>query len=111
MAEDSAYVLEPIREGTDFTLYRGRERGNPIPILAVAVAAEQPSPQALWRLEYECSLATELDAEWAAQHRRLTHHQGRTPTAFCPHSSKWNPLPFLSPLTRRTLSSLKCSIP
>ena len=28
MAEDSEYVLEPIREGADFTLYRGRERGN-----------------------------------------------------------------------------------
>ena len=45
MAEDSNYILEPIREGADFTLYRGKERGNSMPILAVAVAAEQPSPQ------------------------------------------------------------------
>ena len=30
MAEDSEYVLEPLREGADFTLYRGRERGNQI---------------------------------------------------------------------------------
>lgn len=49
MAEDSNYILEPIREGADFALYRGRERGNSMPILAVAVAAEQP-PQALRRL-------------------------------------------------------------
>ncbi len=76
MAEDSPYVLEPIREGVDFTLYRGRERGNSMPILAVA--AEQSSPQALQRLEYECSLATKLDEAWAAQPLKLTRHQGRT---------------------------------
>ena len=35
MAERSEYVLEPLREGADFTLYRGRERGNQMPILAV----------------------------------------------------------------------------
>ena len=78
MAEDSPYVLEPIRDGSDFTLYRGRERGNSTPVLAVAVAAEQPSPQALQRLEYEYSLATKLDAAWAAQPLRLTFHEGRT---------------------------------
>ena len=77
MAEDSEYVLEPLREGVDFTLYRGRERGNQMPILAVAVAAEQPSPQSLRRLEHEYSLATELDAAWAAQPYALTRHQGR----------------------------------
>ena len=30
MTELSAYVLEPIREGPDFTLYRGRQDGNPV---------------------------------------------------------------------------------
>ena len=30
MTELSAYVLEPIREGPDFTLYRGRQHGGPI---------------------------------------------------------------------------------
>src|ERR1700739_4617487 len=43
--ELSAYVLEPIREGPDFTLYRGRQHGNPSRVLAVALAAEHPSPQ------------------------------------------------------------------
>ena len=43
----------------------------------MAVAAEQPSPQSLRRLEHEYSLATELDAAWAAQPLALTRHQGR----------------------------------
>ena len=77
MTEDSEYVLEPLRERADFTLYRGRERGNQMPILAVAVASEQPSPQSLRRLEHEYSLATELDAAWAAQPLALTRHQAR----------------------------------
>jgi PAS domain S-box-containing protein len=77
MTEDSKYVLEPLREGPDFTLYRGRERGNQMPILAVAVAAEQPSPRNLRRLEHEYSLANELDAAWAAQPLALDRHQGR----------------------------------
>jgi len=74
---DSQYVLEPLRGGADFTLYRGRERGNQMPILAVVVTAEQPSPQSLRRLKHEYSLATELDAAWAAQPLALTRHQGR----------------------------------
>jgi predicted ATPase/signal transduction histidine kinase len=77
MAKDSEYVLEPLREGAHFTLYRGRERGNMMPILAVAVAAEQPSPQTLRRLEHEYALATELDAAWAAKPLALASHQGR----------------------------------
>jgi predicted ATPase/signal transduction histidine kinase len=78
MAEDSEYVLEPLREGPLYTLYRGRERGNQVPILAVAVAAEQPSLQSLRRLEHEHSLAAELDAAWAAQPLALARHEGRT---------------------------------
>jgi PAS domain S-box-containing protein len=77
MAEGSEYVLEPFREGADFTLYRGRERSTRTPILAVAVATEHPSPQSLRRLEHEYSLATELDAAWAAQPHALARHQGR----------------------------------
>jgi PAS domain S-box-containing protein len=77
MVEDSEYVLEPLREGEDFTLYRGRGRGNQMPILAVAVAAEQPSLQNLRRLEHEYSLAAELDTAWAARPFALSRHQGR----------------------------------
>jgi hypothetical protein len=44
MTELSAYVLEPIREGPDFTLYRSRQHGDPSRVLAAALAAEHPSP-------------------------------------------------------------------
>ena len=74
----SGYELVPLREDLDFTLYLGRQRGNPSPILAVALAAEQPSPQSLRRLEHEYSLAAELDTAWAAKPLALTRHEGRT---------------------------------
>lgn len=77
MAEHSEYLLEPLREGAAFSLYRGRERGNPMPILAVVAAAEQPSPQSLHQLEHEYSLATEFDPAWAVQPLALTRHRGR----------------------------------
>jgi predicted ATPase/signal transduction histidine kinase len=78
MAEHSEYVLEALREGPEFTLYRGRKRGKPSPILAVALAADQPSPQSRRRLEHEYSLAAELDPAWAAQPLALTRHEART---------------------------------
>jgi PAS domain S-box-containing protein len=78
MTAPSGYVLEPLREGADFTLYRGRQHGNPSPVLAIAVSAEQPSPQSLRRLEHEYSLAAELDPAWAAKPLALTRHEGRT---------------------------------
>jgi serine/threonine protein kinase len=68
----------PLREGADFTLYRGRQHGNPSPVLAIALSAEQPSPQSLRRLEHEYSLAAGLDPAWAAKPLALTRHEGRT---------------------------------
>jgi hypothetical protein len=67
MTEPSGYMLEPLREGPDFTLYRGWQHGNPSPVLVVALTAEQRSPQGLRRLEHEYSLAAELDPAWAAR--------------------------------------------
>ena len=78
MTEPFGYALEPIREGADFTLYRGRRHGNPSPVLAIALSAEQPAPQSLRRLEHEYSLAAELDPAWAATPLALTRHEGRT---------------------------------
>jgi serine/threonine protein kinase len=78
VTEPSGYVLEPLREGPDSTLYRGRQHGNPLPVLAVALAEEQQSPQGLRRLEHEYSLAVELDPAWAAKPLALTRHEGRT---------------------------------
>src|SRR5713226_5961209 len=74
----SGYVLVPLREGADSTLYRGRQHGNPSSVLAIALSAEQPSPQSLQRLEHEYSLAAELDPAWAAKPLALTRHEGRT---------------------------------
>src|SRR6266849_6498789 len=74
----SGFVLVPIREGADFTLYRGRQRGNPSPVLAIALTAEQPSPQSLRRLEHEYSLVVELDPAWAADPLALARHERRT---------------------------------
>src|SRR5438067_4779373 len=78
MAAASAYVLESLREGAEFTLYRGRQHGNPSPLLAIALTAEHPSPQSLRRLEHEYSLTAELDPAWAAKPLALTVHEGRT---------------------------------
>ncbi len=78
MTAPSGYLLEPIRHGADFTLYRGRKDGNLSPVLAVALTAEQPSPQSLRRLEHEYSLAAELDSAWAAKPLALTRQEGRT---------------------------------
>jgi PAS domain S-box-containing protein len=77
MAEDSGYLLEPLREEAEFTLYRGRQSGNQMPILALALAADQPSPQSLRRLEHEWSLAADLDTAWTAQPLALTRYHGR----------------------------------
>src|SRR5467141_2684929 len=74
----SGYVFETLREGADFTLYRGRQHGNPSTVLAIAPSAEQPSPHSLRRLEHEYSLAAELDPAWAAKPLALTRHEGRT---------------------------------
>lgn len=77
MPEGSKYALELLREGAEFTLYRGREHGNHMPILAVTVAGEQPSIQNLRRLEHEYSLASELDSAWAALPLGMIRLQGR----------------------------------
>jgi PAS domain S-box-containing protein len=78
MTEPSEFVLKQLREGADFTVYRGRQRGNPTPVLAVVPVAEKPSPQSLRRLEREYLLAAKLDAAWAAKPLSLTRHEGQT---------------------------------
>src|SRR5271169_1434630 len=71
------YELVPLREGVEFSLYRGRQEGTQSPVLAVAMTAEYPSPQSLRRLEHEYSLASEVDSAWAAKPLALTRHEGR----------------------------------
>ena len=74
----SEFLLEPIRDGAEFTLYRGRQQGNASPILVVAPTAEQPLRQSLQRLEHEYSLAGALEPAWAARPLALARYEGRT---------------------------------
>src|SRR6266403_4568303 len=78
MMELSGYELETLRKGGEFILYRGRQRGNPFPVLILAPIAEQPTPASLRRLEHEYSLAADLDPAWAARPLALTRYEGRT---------------------------------
>src|SRR5258708_3629210 len=78
MTQPSGYVLETLRESAEFPLSRGRQPGNLLTVLVVALSAEQSSPQSLRRLEHESSLAAELDPPWAAPPLELTRHEGRT---------------------------------
>lgn len=73
----SGYVLVPLRESVDFTLYRGRTHDDHSPVLAIALF-EQPSPQSVRRLMHEYSFAAELDPAWAAKPLAITRHEGRT---------------------------------
>src|SRR3954451_22981458 len=73
----SGYVLVPLRESADFTLYRGRKHDDHSPVLAIALF-EQPSPQSIRRLMHEYSIAAELDPAWAAKPLAITRHEGRT---------------------------------
>src|ERR1700678_1984249 len=71
------YELVPLREGVEFSLYRGRQEGTQSPVLVVAMTAEYPSPQTLRPLEHEYSFAAEVDPAWAAKPLALTRHEGR----------------------------------
>jgi predicted ATPase/signal transduction histidine kinase/GAF domain-containing protein/CheY-like chemotaxis protein len=78
MTERPGYVLEScLREGGEFTVHRGRRRTDSCPVLVVAPAADQPSPQSLRRLEHEFSLEADLDPAWAIRPLALTRHAGR----------------------------------
>jgi hypothetical protein len=76
MTARSEYVLEPIREGPDFTLYRGRQRGNPTPISdstrrRTSVAPESPPAQA------GILARRRIRSAWAAKPLALTSNEGR----------------------------------
>ncbi|MET4512053.1 PAS domain S-box-containing protein [Bradyrhizobium sp. I1.7.5] len=77
MSPISGYVLVPLRESADFTLYRGRKHDDPSPVLAIALF-EQPSPQSIKRLMHEYSFAAELDIAWAATPLAIARHEERT---------------------------------
>src|ERR1700674_3788865 len=73
MNELSGYVFSPLREG-DIALSRGSGDGL-TPILLVA--AEEPTPGCVERLEHEYALKCELDAGWAARPVALMRYNDR----------------------------------
>src|SRR5467141_1892260 len=78
MRHERSGVLETLREGGEFVLYRGRQHRYPSPVLVLALVPEQPSPQRLKRLEHEYSLSAELEPAWAARPLALARQEGRT---------------------------------
>jgi predicted ATPase/two-component sensor histidine kinase/GAF domain-containing protein len=75
MGDFSGYVFEPLRDGGEFALYRGRRPDTADSILLLAPAA--PSAD-LERLEHEHSFAEELDSAWAVRPLALARHNGQT---------------------------------
>jgi predicted ATPase/signal transduction histidine kinase len=75
MTQDPGYLLEVMRAGGEFTLYRGRRASAP-PVLALTITARQPSQQSLERLAHEYALATDLDPTWAVRPLALTRQDG-----------------------------------
>src|SRR4051812_20030750 len=72
----SGYVLAPLRETADFTLYRGRRDDDPTAVLAIALIEDAPL-QSIRRLMHEYALAPELDPAWAAKPLGITRYEGR----------------------------------
>ncbi len=77
MTAASLQLLEPIRKGAEFTLYRAQQHGNPLPVLVLAATAKQLSSESLQRLEHEYSLAALLESAWAAKPLALARYEGR----------------------------------
>ncbi len=77
MTEPSGYVLETLWEDVEFVLSRGVRDGEPSPLLVVAPASAQPSPETLTRLEHAHALRDELDPAYAARPLRLVRDRGR----------------------------------
>jgi hypothetical protein len=76
------YVLETLRVGSEYILYRGRRASVAAPILVLAPAAVQQSPANVNRLEHEYALASELDPLWAVRPLALARRDGRTMLVF-----------------------------
>jgi len=72
------YLLEPLRLGSEYILYRGRHTGNATPILVLASAAISQSPANLARIVHEYELASQLDPEWAVRPIALARRDGHT---------------------------------
>ena len=104
VTELSGYVLETLREGRVFTLYRGRQPGKAVPILLLALVPAQQAPSTLGQLEREFALAQELEPAWAARPRALARHDGQRVLVHH-HRSPWRaPVGIVEPAPWQRLS-------
>src|SRR5262245_58606878 len=67
------YELELLRDDGEFALYRARQPGDPVAVLALA--AKRSAPRTIARIEHEYALAAALDPSWAARPLALAGHQ------------------------------------
>ncbi len=72
------YVLEELRVGSEFALYRGRPVGEAAPVLVLAPLGAQQTPAELNRLEHEYALANDLDPVWAMRPLAIARRDGRS---------------------------------
>ncbi len=77
MTEPSGYVLETLWEDAEFVLSRVVGDAEQPPLLVVAPASAQPSPESLTRLEHAYALRDELGPAWAARPLSLLRDRGR----------------------------------
>ena len=80
VTELSGYRFETLRNDGEFALYRGKQSGASV--LVLAPVAEPPARASLARLEHEYSLAAELEPEWSVRPLSIGLHDGRTALAF-----------------------------
>jgi PAS domain S-box-containing protein len=73
MMDLTGYELEPLRDDGEFALYRARQPGNPVSVLALV--AGRSASRSIARLEHEYALAAVLDPGWAVRPQALERHK------------------------------------
>ena len=70
------YVLETLRVGREFALYRGRPVGEAAPVLVLAPLRAPQTTAELHQLEHEYSLANDLQSDWAVRPLAIARRNG-----------------------------------
>jgi PAS domain S-box-containing protein len=88
--ELSEYLLETLREDSEFVLYRGEHSNQPgsPSVLLLAPASVQPALATLKKIEHEYSLRDELDSAWAVRPLDVSEQRGQTTLVLEDHGGK-----------------------
>jgi PAS domain S-box-containing protein len=73
----SDYVLERVREDTDFVLYRAKPSPGIMPILVLAANVQAGEESRVGRLAHELALFKDLDPDWAVKPLSMVREEGR----------------------------------